>query len=96
MKATKAAILLLLLIAGILSACGPSEEALSTTATQIAASIFLTQTAGAPSPTPVPTKTPTPTNTPTGTLLPTSTPTPTPGQCRSGRIRTAAATGSSS
>lgn len=46
--------------------------------TEIAANIFATQTAQAPTDTPTPTITPTPTPTPTETPVPTATPTPTP------------------
>ena len=51
----------------ILVACGPSQGELDATATQIAANIFATQTAAAPTSTQTPTSTdtPTPANTPT-------------------------------
>ena len=58
----------ILLIAVILSACGPSKAQLEATATQVAANIFGTLTAQAP--------TATPTATPTNTPAPTPTPTP--------------------
>jgi hypothetical protein len=72
--------LVIILALVLLSACGPSEEEQNATGTQIAANIFGTQTAEAPThtPTPLPTDTPTPTNTATPTPLPTDTPTPTP------------------
>lgn len=60
-------VLICLLTSAILVACGPSQ------ATKIAADIFATQTAEAPTPTPTFTPTSTPTPTPTST----STPTPT-------------------
>lgn len=65
MKVEMALILLLLFIIGLLSACGPTEEEQNATVTQIVAGIYLTQTAGAPTPTAVPTETPSPTKTPT-------------------------------
>lgn len=70
----------IVLVMVFLSACGPSEEEQNATATQIAANIFGTQTAEAPTytPTPLPTETPTPTNTATPTSTPTDTPTATP------------------
>jgi hypothetical protein len=58
----------------LLAACGPSQTQLDATATQIAANIFATQTAQAP--TAAPTFTPTPTPRPTSTPTPTLTPTP--------------------
>ncbi len=68
----------------LLTACGPSQNKLNVTATQIAARIYATQTAQAPTATmtytPSPTATITPTSTPTpiptNTPLPTSTPKP--------------------
>lgn len=74
----------MMLVAALLSACGPSQAELDATATQVAADIFATQTAQAPtatatftpSPTFTATPTDTPTPTPTDTPLPTSTPTP--------------------
>ncbi len=65
-----------LLTAVILAACGPTEEELNVTATKLAAELFATQTAEAPTPTETPLPTPSPTFTPTST--PTLTPTPTP------------------
>ncbi len=69
-----------------LSVCGPSHAELAATATQVAAAIFATQTAEAPTTTSTPTATqtdtpiPTATNTsiPTETFTPTTTSTPTP------------------
>ena len=57
-------------------ACGILDS--SAKETEIAANIFATQTAQAPTDTPTPTITPTPTPTPTETPVPTATPTPTP------------------
>ena len=51
----------------LLSACGPSQTDLDATATHVAADIFATQTADAPTVTPTYTITPIPTNTPTAT-----------------------------
>lgn len=48
-----------LLSAVILAGCGPSEDELNATATQIAADVFTTQTAKAPTPTETPTPNPT-------------------------------------
>lgn len=70
----------LLLVAGLLLvACGPSQAERDSRATQVAAVIFATQTAQAPTvtPTPTPSNTPTPTSTPTPTITPTPTETPT-------------------
>ncbi len=58
-------LLALLLTAGTLAACGPSQAELDAQATQTAVSVAATQTAAAPTPTPRPTATPTPTPTPT-------------------------------
>ena len=66
-----------LLTSAILVACGPSQAELDAQATEVAANIFATQTAEAPTPTFTPTSTPTPTFTPTQTPTPTKTPTPT-------------------
>jgi hypothetical protein len=55
-----------------LAACGPSQDSLNATATQIAAWAFMTQTAAAPTAT----HTPAPTSTATPTLTPTPTPPP--------------------
>ncbi len=73
-----------LILAGILSACGPSQAERDAAATEIVFKVYATQTAQAPtitstftpSLTPTPTSTSTPTSTPTGT--PTNTPTFTP------------------
>lgn len=59
------------LILIFLTACGPSEEQMNATKTQIALNIFQTQTAAI-------TPTYTPTITPTFTIVPTDTPTKTP------------------
>ncbi len=69
-----------LLMNAILAACSPSQAELDAQATKIAADIFATQTAEAPTTTPTSTPTPTLTITPTQTPtpLPTSTPTTTP------------------
>lgn len=63
----------------LLVSCGPSQAELDAQATAVAASIFATQTAQAPTSTPTftPTSTSTPTLTPTPTPTKTSTPTPT-------------------
>jgi hypothetical protein len=67
----------------LLSACGPSPAEEAATTTAIAAEVYATQTAGAPTATRTPMGTPTFTATPTNTLTPkptrtpTSTPTPT-------------------
>lgn len=61
-----------------LSACGPSQAELDATATQVAADIFATQTALAP--------TITPTFTPTPTFIPSPTPTITPSPTRTRTI----------
>ncbi len=66
----------------VIAACGPSQAELDARKTEVAASIFATQTAAAPTPTMTPTPTSEPTHTPT--LTPTITPTPTP-QIRSKR-----------
>jgi hypothetical protein len=58
-----------ILISLLLSSCGPSEAEMQATTTQVAAELYGTQTALAP--------TATPTDTPTVTLTPTDTPTPT-------------------
>ncbi len=92
MKTPLSFISISLLIVIMVSACGPSQAALDATTTQIAADIFATQTAQAPTITPTftpsltptltwtPTRTPLPTNTstPIPTSTPTRTPTPTP------------------
>jgi len=80
MKRNALPALLCLAIALSLVACTSAAERQSAQATEIAASIFATQTAQAPTITPTPTATftPTPTDTPTPTPTPTDTPTPTP------------------
>lgn len=65
-----------LLYGVLLSACGPSEAERQATVTQVAAAVFATQTAQAPTVTP--TFTPSPTATATSTSTPTGTPTPLP------------------
>ena len=71
----KAAFVLVCLLMGIiLAACGLSQAELDVQATRVAADIFATLTAGAPTLTP----TRTPTATPTAAPAPTETPTPTP------------------
>jgi putative spermidine/putrescine transport system substrate-binding protein len=84
--------LICLFIFTVLPGCKPSQAQLDATATQVAADIFATQTAQAPTntptftpsptatetPTALPTFTPTPTLTPTPTHTPTITPSPTP------------------
>jgi hypothetical protein len=72
MKRPAILILTILLFSLAFAACGPTEEEEQANATQIAAEIFATQTAAAP------TATHTPTNTPTFTPMPTSTTTPAP------------------
>lgn len=71
-----------ILMGAILSGCGLSQAEVVATATQMAANIFATQTAQAPTATPTftpsPAPTATPTVTPTTTNTPTITPTPTP------------------
>jgi hypothetical protein len=72
-------VLVCIIVVGVsLAACGPSQAELDAQATKVAADIFATQTAEAPTPTPIPTLTPTPTETPTPTPVPTPTFTPTP------------------
>ena len=86
MKTRNLILLVIFLLGGILSACGPSQADMDATATQVAGSIFGTQTAQVPTvtltltpnPTPTVTLTPTPTVTSTPTLTPTATDTPTP------------------
>ena len=67
-----------LLMAGMLPACGPSQEELSATATQAAVDMFATQTAAVPTSTPTATPTHTRTPTPTATATHTHTHTPAP------------------
>ncbi len=73
-------IIVLFLTGVLLSACGPSEAESKATVTQVAAAVFATQTAQAPTGTPTFTPSPTPTETPTNTptVPPTVTNTPTP------------------
>ena len=71
-------VVVLLGLSMLLVECGPSEAQLSEQATQVAAEIFETQTAQAPTYTPTPTATATPTETPTPTATSTPTETPTP------------------
>lgn len=78
MRAVLFVLLTLILAAVLPAACGPSQEDLDATATMVAAEIFATQTAGAPTPTTTPTQTPLPTNTPVPTNTPTPSPTPSP------------------
>ena len=84
MKA-RLSLICILMMALLLSACGPSEAEQAATATQVAANIFTTLTAQAPTatathtPSPTSTATPTSTPTPTPTETPTPSPTPTPG-----------------
>jgi len=75
--------LIVILVGLSLVACGSSQAKLNAQATEIVASIFATQTAGAPStatPTFTPTLTPTATDTPTATFTPSPTATPSPTQ----------------
>lgn len=75
-------ILISLVIAGLMSACGPSQAEQEATVTRVAERIFATQTAQAPTATMTFTPSPTPTEAPTSTPtpLPTNTPTPVPTQ----------------
>lgn len=66
-----------LLMTALLVACGPSEEEMQATVTQVAAELYGTQTALAPTATPTHTPTVTPTSTPTATSTNTPLP-PTP------------------
>jgi len=68
--------LVVLLSAILVAACGPSQAELDAQETKVAAAIFATQTAQAPTATPTPTPTDTPTPSPTPT--PTDTPVPSP------------------
>ncbi|MGD9050078.1 MAG: LppX_LprAFG lipoprotein, partial [Anaerolineae bacterium] len=63
----------LMILGLVVTACGPSQAELDAQATEIAAGIFATQTAEAPTDTPAPTPTFTPTSTPTVTPMPTPT-----------------------
>ncbi len=78
MKRNALLALLCLAMALSLLACTSAEEKRNAQATEIAAGIFATQTAQAPTITPTFTPSPTPTFTPTPTPTPTFTPTPTP------------------
>ncbi len=60
----------------VMSACGPSQAERQATITQVAAAVFATQTAQAPTSTPTFTPSPTPTETPTSTPTLTATPRP--------------------
>ena len=71
-------ILVIALISALAVGCGPSQAEQDAQATQIAADMFATQTAQAPTATPSPTVTATATATPTLTPTPTQTPTPSP------------------
>jgi branched-chain amino acid transport system substrate-binding protein len=66
----------------VLAACGPSQEELDAQATEIAANVFATQTAEAPTVTPTFTPSPPPTATPTSTPTETATATPSPTPTR--------------
>jgi len=81
MNARCSSVLVLFLIVAILSACGPSQEELDAQATEVAANIYATRTAKAPTithtPLPTATATPEPTATPTATATATATATPT-------------------
>jgi S1-C subfamily serine protease len=80
----KAFLIVCVVLAMLLAACGPPQEELDAQATEIAANVFATQTAEAPTHTPTatvtstPTTTATPTPTVTATFTPTPTSTPTP------------------
>ena len=80
MRSTTIFVWVCLLAAATLVACGPTQEDLDQQATQIAADIFGTQTAQAPTitNTPPPTATSTPEPTATPTFTPTDEPTSTP------------------
>lgn len=75
MRVLHVCLLLGLCVVGV--ACGPSQAELNAQATGIAANIFATQTAEAPTATPFPTATPSSTTTPTATPTLTETPAPT-------------------
>jgi len=70
MKILRKGLWILTLMALVLCACGPSQAELDSTATKVAADIFATQTAEAPTAT----FTPEPTDTPTPTELPPAAP----------------------
>lgn len=71
---------IVLLMAMVVAACGPSQADLDAQATKVAAAIFATPTAQAPTATstPMPTDTPTPSPTPTPTDTPPPSPAPLP------------------
>ncbi|MGB2962515.1 MAG: hypothetical protein WBB69_00830 [Anaerolineales bacterium] len=73
-------IILVFVLLFMLSACGPSEADMHATVTQVAAELYGTQTALAPTATSTstPSITPTPSETPTPTMIPTITNTPLP------------------
>lgn len=77
MKARFIVTLLCLFVVVFMSACVNSQQKRDAQATEIAAAIFATQTAEAPTVTPTGTPTSTPTSTPTPTNTATATPTPT-------------------
>lgn len=70
MKSKTPYVLICILMGSLLVACGPSQVELDATSTQIAANIFATQTAAAPTATLTPTPTSEPTRTPTATITP--------------------------
>ena len=76
MKKTIPVLICWLLVVAVTACTSFSESQRNAEATKIAAEIFATQTAQAPTATP--TWTPTPTATPTPTLTPTPVPSPTP------------------
>jgi ABC-type amino acid transport substrate-binding protein len=78
MMSKKFLILFVLGLSALMVSCGPTQEEMDSTATQLAADIFSTLTAEAPTNTPTPLPTSTPTSTETPTLTPTITSTPTP------------------
>jgi hypothetical protein len=73
-------VMIFVLLAAWLAACGPSENELAQQVTQTAAELSISQTKAAPtpSPSPIPTATVTVTATPTATAVATATATPTP------------------
>ncbi len=74
----RTALALVLLLACVLVACTSFDESVhNTEATKVAAALYATQTAGAPTATSTPSPTPTPTFTPTASPTPTATPSPT-------------------
>jgi len=78
--------MLCILIAGLLSACGPTPEEIAATEDQIKQNIYDTQTAVAPTATNTPTFTPTATVTPTSTPNPTATTAPTATEAPCGHV----------